>query len=596
MIGRSFSFQLLTEISRIDVDELFTVIEKAQQMGIIIPSAEGPERPYAFAHELVRQTILAGILSARQERLHADVADAIERLNASAVNQRAEEIADHLLKAGSFADNRRLVRYLMLAGKTALEAAAFEEATRSFRSALARLTDDDARERADSLGGLAIAERGLEHREAGCTNLQEALDIYVTLDDREMIARSCTELSVIFVWAGHLQEAIETARHGLAYLEGDVSAHRARLLTVLAQIRAAAGDYDRSHESLGEALNIASKLSDPKLLARLLGARSMINYQFVQLREAADDGRRSHGSGVTPWEHALELQHLYQTLLLLGRLDDVAKVRDELEPLANKIGQSFSIARCLITRAWLDFGTAPDLAKLETAIQQVFKSGPKVPAVFWEVFSEEQLSLVDFFRGNWESALQHAQAAYRLEGETSNRGTGVGVFFRQMAYDGDRAGAMAILDEKRAWLPNSGRPNSFGSWWMLALAIEGLFILGEKSEAERQYSLIRELVDTGAVVLWPIFRFTHTVAGMAAAAARRWEAAEDHFQTALKQAKSVPHRLEQAEIHRFHAMMLLDRSAPGDREEARRLLGEARETYTRIGMPRHIRIAEALLS
>ena len=49
VIGRSFSFQLLTAISQIDVDELFTVIEKAQQMGIIVPSSEGPERPFTFS-------------------------------------------------------------------------------------------------------------------------------------------------------------------------------------------------------------------------------------------------------------------------------------------------------------------------------------------------------------------------------------------------------------------------------------------------------------------------------------------------------------------------------------------------------------------
>ena len=97
-------------------------------------------------------------------------------------------------------------------------------------------------------------------------------------------------------------------------------------------------------------------------------------------------------------------------------------------------------------------------------------------------------------------------------------------------------------------------------------------------------------------MLWPIFRFTHTIAGMAAAAAREWEAAEDHFQTALQQADSVPHRLEQAEIRRFHAMMLMERSATGDREQARTLLGEAREIYEQIGMPRHIEIADALLS
>src|SRR5260221_10952528 len=100
---------------------------------------------------------------------------------------------------------------------------------------------------------------------------------------------------------------------------------------------------------------------------------------------------------------------------------------------------------------------------------------------------------------------------------------------------------------------------------MLTLVIEGLFILGEKSEAEQLYPLVRELVNTGAVVLWPIFRFTQTVAGIAAAAASQWEAAEDHFQTASRQAESVPHRLEQAEIRRFPAMMLIDRETLGDR-------------------------------
>ena len=129
---------------------------------------------------------------------------------------------------------------------------------------------------------------------------------------------------------------------------------------------------------------------------------------------------------------------------------------------------------------------------------------------------------------------------------------------------------------------------------MLALVIEGLVMLGEQSQAAQLYPLVRELIDTGAVALWPISRFTQTIAGIAAAAARQWEAAEDHFQIALQQAESFPHRLEQAEIRRFHAMMLIDRAAPGDREKAQTLLSEALESYTRIGMPRHIEITQAL--
>ena len=77
VIGRSFSFKLLTAICEIEVDELFTIVEKAQQMGIIVASSEGPARPFVFTHELVRQTLLAGISAPRRQHLHAGVADAI---------------------------------------------------------------------------------------------------------------------------------------------------------------------------------------------------------------------------------------------------------------------------------------------------------------------------------------------------------------------------------------------------------------------------------------------------------------------------------------------------------------------------------------
>jgi hypothetical protein len=236
-----------------------------------------------------------------------------------------------------------------------------------------------------------------------------------------------------------------------------------------------------------------------------------------------------------------------------------------------------------------------DLARLESAFRQIFKAEPTVRFVFWDVFSEAQLSLVDFLRSDWTSALHHAQASHRLEVETFIQGFGVGTLFRQMAYAGDRDGALPILNERRAWLPRRGQPNPMGSWWMLALVIEGLFMFGEHSRAGELYPLARELVDTGAVALWPIIRFSHTVAGMAATAVHQWEAAEDHFRTAMQQAESFPHRLEQAEIRRFQAMMLIDRAAPGDRERAHGLLRQARETYEQIVMPRHIEMTQTLL-
>ncbi len=130
---------------------------------------------------------------------------------------------------------------------------------------------------------------------------------------------------------------------------------------------------------------------------------------------------------------------------------------------------------------------------------------------------------------------------------------------------------------------------------MLALVIEGLVVLGEQSKAAPFYPLARELIGTGAVVLWPVFRFTQAIAGIAAYAAHQWQAAEEHFQIAMQQAESYPYLLEQAEIRRFHAMMLQDRGAPDDREKAQMLLREAMKSYTQIGMPRHVEMTQSLL-
>ncbi len=66
--------------------------------------SEAPDKPFTFSHELVRQTLLAGISTPRRQHLHAGVADAIARLQPDAVNERAGDIVTHLIKAGSFAD------------------------------------------------------------------------------------------------------------------------------------------------------------------------------------------------------------------------------------------------------------------------------------------------------------------------------------------------------------------------------------------------------------------------------------------------------------------------------------------------------------
>ena len=90
-------------------------------------------------------------------------------------------------------------------------------------------------------------------------------------------------------------------------------------------------------------------------------------------------------------------------------------------------------------------------------------------------------------------------------------------------------------------------------------------------------------------------RLVETRAGLAAAAARRWEAAERHFGIAREIAEQMSNRVELADLCRLHARMLLDRGDSGDHARAAEMLQEALSAYHAFGMPAYAAEAERLL-
>jgi tetratricopeptide (TPR) repeat protein len=206
------------------------------------------------------------------------------------------------------------------------------------------------------------------------------------------------------------------------------------------------------------------------------------------------------------------------------------------------------------------------------------------------------LSTTEFLRGNWDKSLEYADAGWSTEAPRHVQAMSIAARFRVRAYYGDRESALALLNQYPEMLAQPGKMNIYGSLVLSLAAVEGLFVLGELEQAAIAYPVIRELIDTGTICLPMICRFSQTAAGIAATAARNWAAAGNHFRIAMRQAESYPNVVEQADIRRFHAVMLLDRAATGDREKARTLLKEALETYERIGMPRHWEITQTLLN
>jgi hypothetical protein len=113
-------------------------------------------------------------------------------------------------------------------------------------------------------------------------------------------------------------------------------------------------------------------------------------------------------------------------------------------------------------------------------------------------------------------------------------------------------------------------------------AIEGLYMLGEVEKVATLYPRARQLIDTGTICILIMSRFPQTIAGIAATAARNWTRPKNTFRSQC----SKPCRFLTSSNKRtygvFHAMMLIDRAAQGDRERARALLNDALQSYQRI--------------
>ncbi len=201
--------------------------------------------------------------------------------------------------------------------------------------------------------------------------------------------------------------------------------------------------------------------------------------------------------------------------------------------------------------------------------------------------------MCQFWRGHWEEAPENFEIAIRINRE---RPTGYfvwGNYFMVLAYAG-AARALRLLEEKRDTLPPPRPINRVGSWIALMRVIEGFAMLGRREEAAELYPLAKAAIETGTVIEFFSTQMPQIPAGIAAACGEQWDAAEQHYQTALQQSQELPHKMAQPEVRRWYSRMLIDRAAPGDLDKARTLLAEAKDMYQRIGMPRHVEMAREM--
>ena len=88
-IGREFSYRLLEAVSPIQGPALQDALDQLMAAELIHGRGAPPEATYVFKHALVQDTAYASLLRSRRQRIHADIARALEEQFADQIERRA---------------------------------------------------------------------------------------------------------------------------------------------------------------------------------------------------------------------------------------------------------------------------------------------------------------------------------------------------------------------------------------------------------------------------------------------------------------------------------------------------------------------------
>ena len=300
VIGREFDLDLTAAVAEVEEDTLIDLLEQAQGATLVREAPDVPGR-YTFSHALVQHTIYQDLGATRRARLHRQVAEEIERQLGNAPGGRAGELARHYLLASRPAEVDKALAYARLAGETALEALAPDEALRWFTQALELAGQTtEAAVRIDLLIGLGSAQRQVGGSEFRATLLEAAQLAQETDDTERLVTAALANYRGFTSVSGEVDaERVEMLQAALRAVGDDESPRRARLLARLCSEFA----YRPLEERVSleqEAKTMARHLDDPGTLVSVINDCSLplrvpstLGGQLADIRESLEIAERS---------------------------------------------------------------------------------------------------------------------------------------------------------------------------------------------------------------------------------------------------------------------------------------------------------------
>lgn len=265
VVGRQFDLLTLADAAGLPEDDVLDALEPAEQAGLV--REDGIDR-FVFAHALVRDTIYSGLSASRRARLHAKVAEVLQR-----VPGRETERARHWLAAGPAYASRAWLAAVSAAVVTR-RLHAHDQSADLLCAALDVMGDDpDAtdRDHYDVLMQLVDAYRWLGKWNELVHTVEQAIDVAERIGDVELVSRAAISPTLGALWQSGAhgevhQQVVGALRRCLDRLPADDSPLRCRTMLGLANELYYGATFEERRALVDEALSMARRIDDDGLL------------------------------------------------------------------------------------------------------------------------------------------------------------------------------------------------------------------------------------------------------------------------------------------------------------------------------------------
>jgi DNA-binding CsgD family transcriptional regulator len=280
VIGARLTVDGLRAATGMDSPMLLAALDELCRRNVLSGQLADEHLTYDFTHPMVRDTLYEELGIGRRAVLHAQVADALERLWGAGAADHADELAFHFVHASRGDLTPKAVRYLMRAGESALEKHADREATRYLGAALEHWdrhgvsTTQGASSPAvpvtDLVARLALANQRVGNHDAALALWERVRAGAVATGDVALIAKVERRLGLACYWRGRPADGL---RHGEEGLRAAMSAGGRGLIAQLRVVMAAClvelGRPNDARGALLDALADAESSGDIALHARV---------------------------------------------------------------------------------------------------------------------------------------------------------------------------------------------------------------------------------------------------------------------------------------------------------------------------------------